>query len=676
MKAFLYSMLATSILLAGCVTTTRKAPSKTILLSDGWRFFKGKCDGAWKTDVDTSDWQTVKVPHTWNTDLINGKTYYLGASWYRLKFTVTPKMASKRLFLKFEGVGTVAEVYVNGEKVGEHRGGYSAFCLEITGKTHVGENLLAVKADNSFNNDITPVANRLFTRFGGIYRPVKLIVKNKLCVTPLDYASPGVYLKQKNVSEKRADLDVIAKISNGRSGAANCVVKTTIRDAAGKIVDSFSTRDEIPPGKTKSAALSGSLGNPHLWDGKKDPYLYTATIELFSEGELLDSVVQPLGFRYFRLDPKRGFFLNGKHIDLHGVCRHQEWEKEGAALSDAQHRHDIDDIRDIGANAVRFAHYEQADIMYSLCDEYGLVAWAEIPVTPKYQHGNPKYFENCEQQLVELIRQRFNHPSICFWGLYNEVDLPLQDVKKLYALAKREDPSRLVVAASSRSLRERHGVTDAIAWNRYPFWYMKTEISKFVDSIHKKRPKLIVGISEYGAGGCVGQHALYPKKPRPVHGRFFPEEYQALVHEKVWRDIKDRNDIWCKFIWNMFDFSWPPSKRGDRIHMNHKGMITYDRKIKKDVYFFYKANWSDAPVLYITSRRFTQRESPETYVKIYSNAPEVTLYVNGKKIGVQKPNDLKIVQWNGVTLEKGNNIIEAKALVNGKTLTDKCEWRY
>lgn len=651
---------------------------ENLFLKNGWKFHKGDFSGAERIDCDTSTWSSVKVPHTWNTDLINGDTYFLGICWYRNIIVVTEKMEGKRLFLRFRGVNTVAEVYINGKPVGNHKGGYSAFCFEITDYVHSGQNTLAVKVDNSFNNNITPVSNNLFTRFGGIYRPVELLARNKICITPLDYASSGVYLKQKKVSPENADLEIITKISNGSLAAAKCEIEVIINDADKKVVKKLSKKVNIPSAKTASAAVSCNISDPHLWNAKDDPYLYSVKVTLSVNGKKIDSVTQSMGLRYFNVDPVRGFFLNGNHISLYGVNRHQEWEKEGSALTDRHHERDISLILELGAKALRLAHYQQADKIYELCDKSGIIVWAEVPVTPPYQKGNKEYFANCKQQLIEIIRQNYNHPSIFFWGLYNEVKIPDKDLVVLHNLAKSEDPFRLTTAASNSKLQKRHTIPDLQAWNNYPGWYVGNNkaMSKLADRTHKKYPEICVGISEYGAGGCIDQHQQNPKHPNPAKGRFFPEEYQFQVHENAWRDVKNRDDIWCKFIWNMFDFSWPIVKRGNRINMNHKGLITYDRKTKKDVFFFYKANWSKEPVLYITSRRHTKRKNQLTDVKVCSSVGKVELFVNGKSQGIAIPNDVKVAIWKKIELKKGKNTIQVKAEKNGTAFSDQCVWEY
>jgi beta-galactosidase len=439
-----------------------------IPLVQTWRFNKGAIEGAQKTDFNDSEWNEIKLPHTWNTDLINGKGYYKGAAWYRTTLPITPEMMGKRLFLRFEGALTIAEVFLNGQKIGRHKGGYSAFAYEITSTVNWNSsNVLAVRVDNSYNKDVVPVGDRLFTRFGGIYRPAWLLVTDKVYITPLDYASPGVYIRQEQVTDKRAELEITTKVSNVSKEPKELTVITTIFDADGQQVARTSNDMRISSRQTAPLVQKLSLDEPRLWNGRKNPYIYRVTVQLTNHGKTMDQVSQPLGLRYFHVDKDKGLFLNGRHLDLYGVSRHQEWEHEGSALTDEHHKEDIDLIMELGARGVRLAHYQQAETVYSLCDRNGLIVWAEIPVTPPYQKGNAKFLANAKQQLIELIRQNYNHPSILFWGLYNEVNIPEADVQKLYDLAKAEDPTRLVTAASSNnSLENRYKITDLICWNR------------------------------------------------------------------------------------------------------------------------------------------------------------------------------------------------------------------
>lgn len=634
-------------------------------LSGEWQFAKVNEDYSIGMDVD---FEQVMVPHTWNTDLINGDSYYLGKGLYHKELSLSA-VDQKRFFIRFEGASTIAKLYVNGQFAGIHEGAYSAFCFEVSSLIQKGLNQIEVVVDNGYNNDITPVANALFTRFGGIYRPLVLITTGEIAISPLDFASPGVYISPVSVTREQAHVSIKTLLSGEGVDRSSIRLKTEIINAEGEVVS-----DQITTAPSDRVIQDFNISNPHLWNGKADPYRYEVKVSLLSADFILDEIVQPLGLRYFHVDAKKGFFLNGEYLDLYGVNRHQEWEKEGSALSDEQHRHDISEIIDMGANGLRLAHYQQSETIYSLCDDSGLVVWAEVPITPPYQSENEKYKANCRQQLTELIRQNYNHPAIFFWGMYNEITIDTQDVQTLHDLAKSEDPYRLTTAASNRRLEKRHSVTDLICWNRYPYWYGGEDISKWHKRLTRRKKNMKVGVSEYGAGGCVDQHQQNPENPNAIDGRFYPEEYQAIAHEQIWMDIKDKPGIWGKFIWNMFDFSWPTVKRGNRVKMNHKGLITYDRKIKKDSFFLYKANWRDIPVLHLTSKRHLERNEAVTDIKVYSNAVNVRFYQNGKLLGEVATDEIKRAVLKNVTLNSGENEIRVEADFSGKTETDEIIW--
>jgi beta-galactosidase len=396
------------------------------------------------------------------------------------------------------------------------------------------------------------------------------------------------------------------------------------------------------------------------------------------KGIILDEIEQPLGVRFFEVNRDKGLILNGEPYPLYGVCRHQEWEGLGPALTDKENIKDFELITELGANGIRFAHYQQADIMYRLCDENGLIAWSEIPNTPAYRTNFPPYLQNCRDQLTELIKQNYNHPSIFFWGLYNEIDIPKEDVVVLNETAKQLDPHRLTTLADNVKVNEKHYVTDVSAWNWYFGWYYGNvnEYVPWYDKLHIEHPTLKGGLSEYGAEACISQQQENPQRPDPV-GKFFPEQYQRLYHEKVWEAIKDRQDIWCKFVWNMFDFSWTFATRGIQPYRNYKGLITHDRVVKKDAFFFYKANWSYDPVLYIASRRNTQRHEAVVPVEVYTNLDEVELLVNGVIIS-KKSMDSEIhkISWQDIKLKSGKNQINVVGYKNGTKYSDTCEWTY
>lgn len=647
-----------------------------ISINQGWYFQRNEVDGADKTSFDDSRWEQTNLPHTWVTwNDINKGDYYKGPTWYRHELTIDKAHIGKRLFLRFEGALTKAKVYLNGELIGSHKGGFSAFCFEISNRVKAGKNSLAVRVDNSPFDDVPPAEERLFGRHGGIYRPAWLIVTEPICITPLDFASPGVYIKQKKVSEKKASLEILTKLSNGTDEDCKVAVETTIFSHDGDVVKTESDNIKLRADRTTPITQKFTIKKPHLWNGRNDPYLYNTVVTVKKDDNVLDQITQPLGLRYFRVDADEGFFLNGEYMDLYGVNRHQEWEEEGYALTDEHHKKDIELIVDVGANALRFSHYQHADTMYSLCDQYGIVAWAEIPLVSGFPE-TPEYLSAAKDMLTELIRQNYNHPSICFWGIFNECKITPDALKQLHKLAKKEDPTRLTTAASNAKLAEKHKITDLICWNQYPLWYGKrNKIESWADELHEDEPKLRIGVSEYGAGGCVEQQQQNPKRPDPGKGRFFPEQYQSYVHEEVWPMLKARPHLWCKFIWTMFDFSWPGVTRGVRANLNNKGLVTFDRKTKKDAFFYYKANWSHEPVLHITSKRHTVRTNALTEVKIYSNCSNAVLNINGKDHGTTKGSNC-VFKWQNIKLQPGENTIKVTAQRNGQKLNDSCKWKY
>ncbi len=658
-------------------------PRQETVLRQNWRFCKADIDGAAASECDDAEWEQITIPHTWNTDLIKNQKshdYYLGVGWYRSEIDVTDDMKDKRLFLRFEGALMTADVFVNGKEAGRHEGGYTAFCFEITSLVKPGRNALAVKVDNAFNDDVIPAGHHLFTRFGGIYRPVTLIVTDQVCITPLDYASAGVYIRQRNVSEKEATVDVLSKLLNAGQKDASVTVTSTILDAEGKMV--AEDRIELIARASEETASTQSIkvADPHLWDARRDPYLYSVDVCVRSGETIVDRVLQPLGLRYYTVDKEKGFILNGRRYPLYGTCRHQEWEHEGSALSDEHHIHDVACMAEMGANALRLAHYPQATTMYDQCDLRGLVCWAEIPLVKPYPIDNPRLLANAKLQLVELIRQTYNHPSIILWGLYNEVLIPGPHVQALHNLAKQEDPDRLTAAASNQmgeewSLLDRQTVTDIMCWNRYPLWYSEGgRMDDWADSMAREHG-IVFGISEYGAGGCVNQHQQNPTRPDPDGGRFYPEEYESIVHETVWPQIHSRQNIFCSFIWNTFDFSWSSVSRGERINVNNKGLVTYDRQIKKDAFFYYKANWSDEPVLHITSRRHVERDEATTDVKVYSNCQDLRLTLNGTDYAPPQ-GAYGVFVWQALTLQEGENEVSVGGTRDGEVFSDTCKWIY
>jgi len=665
--------------------TTASARVETPLTS-GWKFIREDVNGASSADFNDSQWQAVSLPHTWNVeDVVNSQNYYRGPGWYRTKLPIPESARGKRIFIRFEAASIVADVYFNGKHLGQHRGAFTAFCFELTDFVRWGQdNTLAVRVDNSKFDDIPPLSGD-FNMFGGLYRSVRLIITNPVCITPLDYASDGVYLKQTQVTHKKATLDAVVKLVGATAENESLSVNISILDDKGTTVAKAEKPVALEPNKTCDVSIQLTVENPHLWTGRKNSYLYTTRVELMRAGNVVDDVTIPLGLRCFEMDPNKGFLLNGAPYRLHGVNRHQDRPGKGWAISEQDQDEDVNIIYELGANAVRCAHYPHSDYFYSLCDKAGLVVWAEIPLVNQVS-DTPAFRENAKQQLIELICQRYNHPSIIFWSLYNELgnegrsDDPRPMLTELQALAKQEDPIRFTVAASNSGSGKWPGlrnIPDLIAWNTYPGWYGgdPAQMTRDLDKFYKDANERCIGVSEYGAGASILHHQQNMKRGPSTTGRWHPEEWQAIVHELNYAAIEQRQFVWGSFVWVMFDFASASRREGDTVGVNDKGLVTADRKTKKDAFYFYKAKWSDEPVVYITSRRHVERKEPTTIVKVYSNCESVELAVNGQSLGGKNDTD-HVFKWADVKLKPGINNIEVTASRNGAAFTDSCNWSY
>ena len=660
---------------------------ESTLLDSDWKFMQGDPAGVSGQAMSPADvnwidssWQAVSIPHNWGWENAQqGKDYYRGPGWYRRELEIAPE-TGKRYFLRFEAASLVANVYLNGKFLGEHRGGFGAFCFEITKQlSGTGTNLLAVRVDNSKFPDIAPLSGD-FSVYGGLYRPVHLIVTGEEDFALTDHGSPGVAWLQTSVTQTQAVLDVTAQISNGTQKKLPLKLVTSVVDADGKTVAGSEQAITLAPRDTAPYYLRVIVPQPHLWNGRKDPYLYQAVIELRSPDDAsVDRVVQPLGLRYYSIDPDKGFFLNGQPYNLHGVDRHQDFMNEGWAISDADMDTDISLIKEIGATVVRCAHYQHSDYFYSLCDQAGILVWAEIPQV-NIIRDTPEFENTSRNQLLDLIRQSINHPSIFVWSLSNEIgggsDDPHRELQDLANVAHGEDPTRPTIEATMTEARpQMNKIPDLLGWNIYPGWYggSMNDYGRELDSLRNTSHDGGFCLSEYGAGANPAQHEQNPKQPR-ADGQWHPEEWQAEVHEAAWAAIKSRPFVWASFAWCMFDFAVSTRHEGGTPGLNDKGFVTRDRKTKKDVFYFYKANWSDEPVLYITDRRFTERTNAVTNVKIYSNATKVELLLNGFSQGERSDGTNCVFVWKGIILSPGENQVEARAERDGKSLNDSCVW--
>ena len=659
-------------------------------LDASWKFIRNDVAGAQAVNFNDAAWTTLSLPHTWNAQdgQDGGDDFYQGATWYRKHVTPEASFDGKELFLRFDGSFLVTEVFVNGTSVGEHRGGFAAFTFDVTDHLRPGrDNVIAVRVDNRNNDDVAPLDRTDviaegpdFTFFGGLYRGVDLIATDPVHVTLTDFSSPGVYLKQSNVSQAAATVQVLTKVRNGSSAPRTIAVKADVVDAGGQVVKTVTGSQLVAAGATVNVTQSTTIENPHLWNGTSDPYLYDVHVYVLDGSTTLDHVTQPLGLRSFRVDPDDGFILNGQPYDLHGAAYHQDRVNKGWATAEADLDEDIGLMREMGVNYTRLVHYQHAEHTYDLLDQTGIVAWTEIPYV--YNANDTVAFrENIEDQLQELIRQNYNHPSVMFWGLFNGLESdPVNDalVLELHNLAHTEDPSRLTTAAMVTRAgpgARVNQITDVIGYNNYFGWYRGDfdDFGPYADDFHRRYPDRPFGVAEYGAGGSVSQHEEDPDRPDP-RGDFHPEEYQAEFHEAQWPQMKARPWIWAKTAFAMFDFATDNRDEGELPGRNDKGLVTFDRLTRKDAFYFYKSNWTDTPTVYITGHRFTDRPDADADVKIYSNLDSVELKVNGVSLGAETGNDVNVFEWDGVQLRPGANTIEATGTRDGQTVTDTVTW--
>lgn len=663
------------------------AERKTLPLMVDWKFEKGPVDGAAADGFNDGSWQTVTLPHTWNIeDGSDGGTYYQGDGWYRRRFDVPNDWKGKRIFLQFDGANRSAEVFLNEQRIGLHRGGFARFRFDITAAVKSkGENLLAVRVNNAANDNMIPVSAD-YTFFGGLYRAVSLVAVDPVHIDLLDHASPGIFVQQTHVTADRAELDLRVRLANDLDGPADLHVRTTIFDAAGKSVASIERAASLPAAERGEIRARVLLDKPHLWNAQADPYLYQVRSDVMMAGVVRDSVMIPLGLRFFSVDPSRGFFLNGRYLDLRGANRHQERAGKGWAVGDADEDEDMEIIEEMGCTFVRQSHYQQSQHWNDLGDRRGMIMWAELAYVNDAR-DNPEFFENAKEQLRELIRQNHHHPAICFWSIGNETfvrdkkvipaDTNDRLLRALASIVREEDPTRLSTYASNGDVGEpRAGIPDVLGFNHYFGWYhgAPEEFATWLDGQHADRPDLRIGMSEYGAGANIAQHDDPSRKPT-ASSPFHPEEWQATYHEVYWQALEKRPWAWCKLIWVMYDFASDGRNEGGTPGRNDKGVVTTDRKTRKDAFYWYQANWGSKPMLHLTSKRFTERTQAKTTVKVYSNLDTVEVRVNGVSLGT-KTSSNKIFLWPDVTLKQGNNQIEARSSKEGKELTDRGVWNY
>ena len=584
--------------------------------------------------------QIVNVPHTWNAidGQDGGNDYWRGSCVYEKEFEAPAwNPETESVYLEFQGVNASADVVLNGRACRHHDGGYSTFRVNVS-ELLQADNHLKVTVDNSVNDRVYP-QKADFTFYGGIYRDVHVVVVNKNHFD-LDYfGGPGLQITPK-VDGKNAIVNI-----KSWHNAENAEVLIRLLDAEGNV---------IAEGSGTDASLQ--IEQVHLWDGLKDPYLYKAVLQLSVNGEVVDEISSRFGVRSFHVDPEKGFFLNGRAYPLHGVSRHQDRKGIGNALTRAHHREDMELIREMGCNTIRLAHYQHDQYFYDLCDEYGMVVWAEIPYISSHM---PNGRDNTISQMKELIIQNYNHPSIVTWGISNEITIATKDKKDmldnhhmLNDLCHEMDPSRVTTLACYAvcgPFNKSAHISDLVSWNLYLGWYTPGLFLNdlWINFFHFCYPKRPLGFSEYG---CEAMPNLHSSKPRRGD---HTEEYQAVYHEYMLECFKRHPYMWANHVWNMFDFAADARDQGGEPGMNHKGLVTFDRKVKKDSFYLYKAYWSEEGFVHVAGSRYVDRPEAVTKVKVYSNQSKVALYNNGKLVAEKTGEHVFTFE---VSLEAENNL--------------------
>lgn len=622
-----------------------------INLNQDWRFVQ---ENAGLPEVFPEHWSVINLPHTWNAvDGHDGNGgYNRGCYWYAKSFT-TPKqpLAGGRVFVEILAAGQQATVYVNGSEVIYHEGGYSTFRADITDLCkEEGENLLVVACSNENKSSVYPQSAD-FTFYGGLYRGVNLISVPNTHFDLEYYGGPGLQVTPKPCECGGATFEMVSWVKNPDE---NFTVMYSVKDTEGKEVASAVR----PADNTKVTVYVPDVTK---WD-MDNPYLYTVTATLQRRNEAYDEISARVGVREFSCDPNKGFIINGVETPLRGVSRHQDRMYEGNALTREEHYEDARLIKELGANTIRLAHYQHSQDFYDACDEMGFAIWAEIPFI-SVMNQDPAAHENCISQMKELIIQNYNHPSIMFWGVSNEIliggisEKLVENHVELNALCKELDPTRLTtIAHVSMTPVESpmHGITDIESYNHYFGWYggKMEDNGPWFDHFHKVHPEICVGVSEYGCEGIITYHG-----PNPAC-KDYSEEYQALYHEHMAKVLDERPWIWSSHVWNMFDFGCAARDEGGVAGRNNKGLITMDRKTKKDSYYVYQAYWSKKPMIHLCGKRYAQRAGETTEIRVYSNQPTVALYVNGKL--AEEKSAEKVFVFT-VALEDGFNTILAAA---------------
>ena len=598
----------------------------------------------------------VALPHTWNAldGQDGGNDYWRGIGTYEID--LPDPTSGKKQYIELKGANHVATVYCNGRELGTHKGGFSTFRYDLTPAMKQSGNILTVVVTNGISDIYPQTAD--FTFYGGLYRDVNFIEVNDTHYDLLKHGTDAVFVTPHCSGKTRIDLFPV--------NAAGCTLMVELKDAEGNVVGTGACEAEA------HSHILIDVKDPHKWQGMEDPYCYTATATIVKGDEVLDSVTVTYGYRSFRVDANTGFWLNGKNVPLHGVSRHQDRQDKGWAISKADHEEDIALIKEVGANTIRLAHYQHDQYFYDLCDRTGFALWAEIPFISKFIPTEEAY-ENTISQMTELVAQNYNHPSVFFWGISNEILIgadnePLRkNLRDLAGLAKAMDPSRLTTLAqvSSTPMDSEHNyITDIVSYNHYFGWYGGdvAQNGPWFDAYHKLNPDIPLGVSEYGVENITHWHSAKPMN------HDYTEEYANYYHHEMLKTFAQRPYLWSTHVWNMFNFAADARNEGGVIGMNNKGLVSYDRKLKKDAFYIYKAFWTTEPMVYVAGRRFADRAPEERNVTVYTNCETVTLVLNGVEVETKAAVDHCVV-FENVALLEGENTVTAKCGGTSDTIT-------
>ncbi len=649
------------LLMVFCLLAAARIDAREVYnLNNNWRFFSNEDDRE----------QIVNLPHMWNFDALGGeRDYYRGLCNYQKDIVIPSSWKGKRVFLRCYGANSVANLLVNSKHVGEHQGGFTAFTYEVTDFIDYGRrNFFWLMVNNAPRTDVLPIAGDA-NSYGGIFRDVELIVTEKEVVSLTSDSSPGVYVVQKTVTKEKVEGDIAVHV-NGLGDNGNIVASFSVYDNLGNEVAQGQHKLKLTGRNTTTVMMPFSIDNPNLWNGTKAPYMYGVAVRIMNGTRVTDSVRVATGFRKIEVDNRGNVKLNGEPYKLKGVVLHQDRAMVGTALTMYQVMEDFNFVKEIGANIVRVAGVAHHPYFYELCDRAGIMVWSDFPLvgparrTDRSFLNSWHFLNNARKQADEIVAQQYNHPSVVMWGLFSDIRFRGEDpepfIKELNDAVKLKDASRLTVANSNQDGNV-NMIPDLIVWDHHFGWRegMPSDIAVWQKQLHSQWAHLKSGVS-YAAGASIYHQSDSLRRPDYL-GRWHPERWQTYVHEEYYKNLAPDNLLWGVFVGNLFDYGATIRSWGEGNGINDCGLVTFDRKYRKDAFYLYKANWNTAdPFVYIAERRWKVRESKTQQIKVYTNQPEAVLSVNGVSYGASKASG-GIVRWNNVKLQEGVNEIGVRS---------------